>query len=189
MGPKNVKKLDLFPPRIIKKAKRQKKYTSDRNEDQPSITKFLRGVPTPDNTIQQVNGTATPGSGPGLGGAVQIRSLDKIEKIEKLKPNKRKFTDKFSDNEDILREAKFVKLENSDALPHNGGQEVGEDKPPPALKSEVKTLKNRSNNQPSNSAQNLNIKHETLSRIVCGDEMFPQSQIIDQSDLITINYN
>ena len=51
----------------------------------------------------------------------------------------------------------------------------------------MKTLKNRSNNQPSNSARNLNIKHETLSRIVCGDEMFPQSQIIDQSDLITIN--
>merc|ERR1712002_669596 len=60
LGPKHVKKLELFPPRIIKKAKRQKKYTSDRNEDQPSITKFLRGVPT-----QQVNGTATPGSGPG----------------------------------------------------------------------------------------------------------------------------
>ena len=131
LGPKNVKKLELFPPRIIKKAKRQKKYTSDRNEDQPSITKFLRGVPTPDNTTQQVNGTATPGSGPGLGGAVQRRTFDKIEKLEKLKPNKRKFTDKFSDNEDFLREAKFVKLENSDALPHKGGQEVGEDKPPP----------------------------------------------------------
>merc|ERR1712055_523629 len=92
LGPKNVKKLELFPPRIIKKAKRQKKYTSDKNEDQPSITKFLRKVPTPDNTIQQENGTATPGSGPGLGGAVQRRTLDKIEKLEKLKPNKRKFT-------------------------------------------------------------------------------------------------
>ena len=138
-------------------------------------------MPTPDNTTQQVNGTATPGSGPGLGGAVPTGIL------EKLKPNKRKFTDKFSDNEDFLREAKFVKLENSDALPHKGGQEVGEDKPPPTLKSEVKTLKNRSNNQPSNSARNLNIKHETLSKIECGGEMFPQSQIIDQTDLITIN--
>lgn len=66
LGPKNVKKLELFPPRTIKKAKRQKKYTSDKNEDQPSITKFLRKVPTPDITIQQENGTATPGSGPGL---------------------------------------------------------------------------------------------------------------------------
>ena len=125
LGPKNVKKLELFPPRIIKKAKRQKKYTSDRNEDQPSITKFLRGVPTPDNTTQQVNGTTTPGSGPGLWGVVPTG------KLEKLKPNKRKFTDKFSDNEDFLREAKFVKLENSDALPHKWGQEVEDNPPPP----------------------------------------------------------
>merc|ERR1712082_285604 len=125
LGPKNVKKLELFPPRIIKKAKRQKKYTSVKNEDQPSITKFLRGVPTPDNTTQQVNGTATPGSGPGLWGAVPTGML------EKLKPNKRKFTNKFSDNEDFLREAKFVKLENSDALPHKGGMKWGRTSPPP----------------------------------------------------------
>ena len=105
LGPKNVKKLELFPPRLIKKAKRQKKYPSFRNEDQLSITKFLRGVPTPDNinSRQQVNGAATPGSGPGLGGAVPTGVLKKL--------SKRKFTD----NDDILREVKFVKLEKSDA--------------------------------------------------------------------------
>ena len=36
------------------------------------------------------------------------------------KLNKRKFTD----NDDFLREAKFVKMEKSDALPHKGGLEV-----------------------------------------------------------------
>ena len=74
LGPKNVKKLELpHPPRLIKKAKRQKKYPSVRNGDQLPITNFLRGVPTPDDSSsrQQVKviGTATPGSGPGLRGA------------------------------------------------------------------------------------------------------------------------
>ena len=117
LGPENVKKLELFPPRLIKKAKRQKKYTSVRNEDQLSITKFLRGVPTPDNIRQQFNGAATPGSGPGV--AVPTGMLKKL--------NKRKFTD----NEDILREAKFVKLEKSDALPTKGGAGGRGTSPPP----------------------------------------------------------
>merc|ERR1712055_1120759 len=114
LGPKNVKKLE--PPhtsRLIKKAKRQKKYSSVRNGDQLPITNFLRGVPTPEDTSsrQQVKvvGTATPVSGPGLGGAVQT--------VVQKKLNKRKFTD----NDDFLREAKFVKMEKSDALPHKGG--------------------------------------------------------------------
>ena len=48
LGPKNVKKLELpHPPRLIKKAKRQKKYPSVRNGDQLPITNFLRGVPKP----------------------------------------------------------------------------------------------------------------------------------------------
>ena len=55
------------------------------------------------------------------------------------------------------------------------------------MKSEGKTLKNRSNNQSSNSTRNLNIKRESLSKIECGGEMFPQSQIIGPTDLITIN--
>ena len=42
------------------------------------------------------------------GGAVPTGMLKKL--------SKRKFTD----NEDFLREAKFVKLEKSDALPHKG---------------------------------------------------------------------
>ena len=139
-GPKNVKKLELpHTSRLIKKAKRQKKYTSVRNGDQLPITNFLRGVPTPEDSSskQQVKviGTATPGSGPGLGGAVQT--------VVQKKLNKRKFTD----NDDFLREAKFVKMEKSDALPHKGGLEVGEVETPSTLKSEGKTLKNRTNNQ------------------------------------------
>ena len=33
----------------------------------------------------------------------------------------------------------------------------------------------------------MNIKRESLTRIECGSEMFPQSQIIGPTDLITIN--
>jgi len=180
LGPKNVKKLELpHKPRVIKKAKRQKKHTSVRNEDQLPITNFLRGVPTPDdsNSKQQgkVIGTATPGSGPGLGVAVQT--------VVQKKLNKRKFTD----NEDFLRETKFVKMEKSDTLPHMGGLEVGEVKTPSALKSEGETLVNRSNNKPDTSTRNLNIKHEFLNIIERGDKLITPSQLIDPSDLITAN--
>ena len=92
---------------------------------------------------------------------------------------------KFTDSEDILREVKFVKLEKSDALPHKGGLEVGEDKTPSTLKSEGKTLENRSNNQSDTSTRNLNIKQESLPKIECGNEMITPSQIIDPTDLIT----
>merc|ERR1712215_594770 len=90
LGPKNVKKLELpHKPRVIKKAKRQKKHTSIRNEDQLPITNFLRGVPTPDDfsSKQQgkVIGTATPGSGPGLGVAVQTVVQKKQNKRKKKK--------------------------------------------------------------------------------------------------------
>ena len=97
------------------------------------------------------------------------------------KLNKRKITD----NEDILREAKFVKLEKSDALPHKGGLEVGEVETPSTLKSEGKTLENRSNNQSDTSTRNLNIKQESLPKIECGNEMITPSQIIDPTDPIT----
>merc|ERR1712215_74415 len=57
LGPKNVKKLELpHKPRVIKKAKRQKKHTSIRNEDQLPITNFLRGVPTPDDFSSKQQG-------------------------------------------------------------------------------------------------------------------------------------
>ena len=130
---------------------------------------------TPDNTKQQVNGAATPGSGPGLGVAVQT--------VVQKKQNKRKFTDK----EDFLRETKFVKMEKSDTLPHMGGLEVGEVKTPSALKSEGETLVNRSNNEPDTSTRNLNIKHEFLNIIERGDKLITPSQLIDPSDLITAN--
>ena len=94
---------------------------------------------------------------------------------------------KFTDSEDILREVKFVKLEKSDALPHKGGLEVGEVETPSTLKSEWKTLENRSNNQSDTSTRNLNIKQESLPKIECGNEMITTSQIIDPSDLITAN--
>ena len=111
----------------------------------------------------------------GWGGAVPTGMLKKL--------SKRKFTD----NEDFLREAKFVKLEKSDALPHKGGLEVGGDKPLPTLKSEWKTLENISNNQSNNSTRNLNIKQEPLTKIECGNEMISTSQIIDPSDIIAVN--
>ena len=136
-------------------------------------------MPTPDDSSsrQQVKviGTATPGSGPGLGGAVQTGVQKKL--------NKRKFTD----NDDFLREAKFVKMEKSDALPHKGGLEVGEVETPSAPKSEGKTLVNRSNNKSDTSTRNLNIKHESLRKIERGYEIITPSQIIDPSDLITAN--
>ena len=69
--------------------------------------------------------------------------------LKKLK--KRKFTD----NDEILREVKFMKLEKSDARPHKGGLEVGEVETPSTLKSEGKTLKNRSNNQSDTSNMKL----------------------------------
>ena len=51
----------------------------------------------------------------------------------------------------------------------------------------MRTLKNRSNNQSSNSTRNLNIKQESLTKIECGNEMFSPSQIIGPTDIITIN--
>ena len=55
------------------------------------------------------------------------------------------------------------------------------------MKSEWKTLENRSNNQSNNSTRNLNIKQEPLTKIECGNEMISPSQIMDPSDLIAIN--
>ena len=113
LGPKNVKMLELpQPPRLIKKARRQKKSPSFRNEDQLSIKKFLERVPTPDKNS----------SGTGVLKKVDTGVL-KMTKLKKL--SKRKFTG----NDEILREVKFMKLEKSDT-PHNGGL-VGEDKTPP----------------------------------------------------------
>ena len=109
----------------------------------------------------------------GWGGAVPTGVLKKL--------NKRKFTDK----DEILREVKFMKLEKSDALPHKGGLEVGEVETPSTLKSEGKTLKNRSNNQSDTSTRNSNIKQESLPKIKCENEMITPSQIIDPIDPIT----
>ena len=111
----------------------------------------------------------------GWGGAVPTGVLKKL--------SKRKFTD----SNDILREVKFEKMEKSDALPHNGGLEVGEVETPSTLKSEWKTLENRSNNQSNTSTRNLNIKYESLPKIERGNEIITPSQIIDPSDLITAN--
>ena len=109
----------------------------------------------------------------GWGGAVPTGVLKKL--------SKRKFTD----SEEILREVKFMKLEKSDALPHKGGLEVGEVETPSTLKSEGKTLKNRSNNQSDTSTRNSNIKQESLPKIKCENEMITPSQIIDPIDPIT----
>ena len=76
--------------------------------------RILKKISLKENWFRkQSKGAATPGSGPGLGGAV----LTGVQK----KLNKRKFTD----NDDFLREAKFVKMEKSDALPHKGGARGG----------------------------------------------------------------
>ena len=112
LGPKNVKMLELpQPPRLIKKARRQKKSPSFRNEDQLSIKKFLERVPTPDKNS----------SGTGVLKKVDTGVL-KMTKLKKL--SKRKFTG----NDEILREVKFMKLEKSDT-PHK--EVLGEDKTPP----------------------------------------------------------
>ena len=64
---------------------------------------------------------------------------------------------------------------------------MGEVETPSTLKSEWKTLENRSNNQSNTSTRNLNIKHESLPKIERGNEIITPSQIIDPSDLITAN--
>ena len=92
---------------------------------------------------------------------------------------------KFTGSDEILREVKFMKLEKSDALPHKGGLEVGEVETPSTLKSEGKTLKNRSNDQSDTSIRNLNIKPESLPKIKCEKDLITPSQIIDPIDPIT----
>ena len=66
-----------------------------------------------------------------------------------------------------------------------GGLEVGEVETPSTLKSEGKTLKNRSNDQSDTSIRNLNIKPESLPKIKCEKDMITPSQIIDPIDPIT----
>ena len=70
-------------------------------------------MPTPDKNS----------SGTGVLKKVDTGVL-KMTKLKKL--SKRKFTG----DDEILREVKFMKLEKSDT-PHNGGLGVGEDKTPP----------------------------------------------------------
>merc|ERR1712215_279648 len=153
LGPKNVKMLELQqPPRLIKKARRQKKSPSFRNEDQLSIKKFLERVPTPDKSSSRTG------------------VLKKVYTGVKL--SKRKFTG----SDEILREVKFMKLGESDA-PHNGGR-VGEDKTHPILGNEGTTLKNGTNIQSDISKQNSDIEPESLLKIKCENDLITPRQII-----------
>ena len=104
MGPKNVKMLELpQPPRLIKKARRQRKPPTFRNEDQLSINKFLEAT----KGVQPQNGSPlervpTPDKN---------RVLKKVDtgilEMTKLKmPSKRKFTG----NDEISKKVKFMKL-------------------------------------------------------------------------------
>ena len=80
-----------------------------------------------------------------------------------------------------------MKLEKSDAPPHNGGLMVGGgDKTPSILKSEGKTLKNRTNNQSDISIRNSDIKPESLPKIKCENDLITPSQIIDPITAINL---
>ena len=137
LGPKNVNKLVLpQPPRIIKKARRQRKSPTFRNEDQNqlSIKKFLEATrevqPQNGSPLERVPTPVKNRSGTGVLKKVDTGVLKTLKMT-----NKRKFID----NDEISREVKFMKLESENSekcekseksdAPHNGG--LGVDKTPP----------------------------------------------------------
>ena len=176
MGAENVKGLVLpQPPRIIKKARRQRKPPTIGSEDQNqlSIKKFLeatRGVqPQNVSPLERVPTPVKNKSDTGVLKKVDTGVLKTLKMTSKRK---------FAGNDEISRKVKFMKLgsensekcekseksEKSDA-PHNGG--LGVDKIPPIQKPEGTTLKSEANNQTNISKQNseaeslLKIKFET----------------------------